>query len=94
MSKLFAVVAYDISDDKRRTKLHKALKRYGKAIQFSAFECLVTSKEFAMMIETIHRLLEKDKDKLRIYTLCDSCYVKIMNLGTGRIAQEQHTIVV
>ncbi|KKO19089.1 MAG: CRISPR-associated endonuclease Cas2 [Candidatus Brocadia sp.] len=94
MNKLFTVVAYDISDDKRRTKLHQALKKYGKAVQFSAFECLVTAKEFAGMIGTIHGLLKKEEDKLRIYTLCDGCYKGIKNLGTGEIAKERHTVVV
>ena len=32
---MFFVVAYDIEDDKRRTKIHKLLKNYGQWMQFS-----------------------------------------------------------
>ena len=39
------VVAYDISDDKRRTKIHKILKGFGQWTEFSLFECFLTKKE-------------------------------------------------
>jgi CRISPR-associated protein Cas2 len=36
------VIAYDIPDDKRRTKVHKILLGYGKWTQYSLFECFLT----------------------------------------------------
>ncbi|MEX0269390.1 CRISPR-associated endonuclease Cas2, partial [Leptolyngbyaceae cyanobacterium UHCC 1019] len=36
------VISYDISEDKRRTKIHKILKSYGQWMQFSVFECDLT----------------------------------------------------
>ncbi len=74
--------------------MHKALNMYGTAIQFSAFECLLSSKEFAQMLKTIKELIKKEKDKLRVYTLCNSCYAGIKNLGSGQIEKEREVIVV
>ncbi|MFM7575972.1 MAG: CRISPR-associated endonuclease Cas2, partial [Microcystaceae cyanobacterium] len=44
---MFVVVSYDISEDKRRTKVHKILKSYGQWMQFSLFECDLTEKDYA-----------------------------------------------
>jgi CRISPR-associated protein Cas2 len=41
MAKMFVVVAYDISDDPRRTKLHNTLKNFGTPVQYSVFECIL-----------------------------------------------------
>ena len=39
MGKQFIVVVYDISNDKRRVKLHNLLKDYGTPVQYSVLEC-------------------------------------------------------
>ncbi len=43
------VVAYDIPDDKRRTKIHKVLLGFGKWTQFSLFECFLNQKDFILL---------------------------------------------
>lgn len=35
---MFIILAYDIPDDRRRTRLFKTLKRFGFAVQESVFE--------------------------------------------------------
>ena len=39
------VIAYDISDNRRRTKVHKILVGFGKWTQYSLFECFLTRKQ-------------------------------------------------
>ena len=39
------VVAYDIPDDKRRTKVHKVLCGYGAWTQYSLFECWLNRRQ-------------------------------------------------
>ncbi|HEU5378541.1 MAG TPA: CRISPR-associated endonuclease Cas2, partial [Ktedonobacteraceae bacterium] len=36
------VIAYDISDDRRRTNVHSILKGFGQWTEFSLFECFLT----------------------------------------------------
>ena len=40
--KTLCVVAYDISDDKRRLKVVKILEKSGIRINYSVFECMLT----------------------------------------------------
>ena len=43
------IVSYDISEDKRRTKIHKILKSYGQWVQYSIFECQLTDTQYAKL---------------------------------------------
>ena len=71
------VVAYDIPDDKRRTKIHKILKGFGQWTEFSLFECFLTKKELLQMRAKLDKYLNPRTDKVRIYLLCDACMTKI-----------------
>ncbi|MGV2391312.1 MAG UNVERIFIED_CONTAM: CRISPR-associated endonuclease Cas2 [Microcystis novacekii LVE1205-3] len=46
---MYFVVSYDISDDKRRTKIHNTLKSYGQRVQYSVFECDLTDTQYAKL---------------------------------------------
>lgn len=91
---MFVVVVYDISNDKRRTKLFKALKNFGTPVQFSAFECLLNKKDFNDMQEVVRKITKRKKDKVRIYTLCGSCQDAIKEIGTRQIQKKRKVIVV
>ena len=39
------VIAYDIPDDRRRTKVHQILMGFGKWTQYSLFECFLSKTE-------------------------------------------------
>ena len=71
--KEFTLVAYDIPDDKRRTKLHKRLLDFGSPVQYSVFECIVDKAELARMQKAILRIISKRRDHVRIYFLCGAC---------------------
>lgn len=45
------VIAYDIPDDKRRTKVHKLLSGFGKWTQYSLFECFLTKKAGSLALK-------------------------------------------
>ncbi len=75
------VVAYDIPDDKRRTKVHKILKGFGQWTEFSLFECFLTKKECLLMHAKLDKHLNAGIDRVRIYTICDTCLTKIDTVG-------------
>ncbi|MGZ3616044.1 MAG: CRISPR-associated endonuclease Cas2 [Ktedonobacteraceae bacterium] len=75
------VVAYDISDDKRRTKIHKILKGFGQWTEFSLFECFLTKKELLQMQAKLDKYLDSNTDKVRIYLICDACMTRIETIG-------------
>lgn len=82
------LVAYDISDDRRRARLHKALCGFGKWTQFSLFECFLDEKQLIVMRHRIRRLI-RDEDNVRIYALCLGCQAKVETYGSVRPAEDR-----
>lgn len=87
------VVAYDISDDKRRTKVHKILKGFGKWTEFSLFECFLTKKELLQMHAKLEKYLDSATDRVRIYTICDACLPKIETVGIPEAKEETSYLI-
>lgn len=77
----FFVVAYDISDDKRRAKVHKILQGFGKWTQYSLFECFLTDKQKLQLSAKLDKHLRPGIDSVRVYSLCASCVGKTETLG-------------
>ncbi len=95
MTKYFIVVAYDIPDDKRRTKLHKRLQDYGTPVQYSVFECLVDERERKRMMAMVRSLIKPRLDHVRFYHLCGSCQGKISSTRAGKeVVKEEDVWVV
>ena len=84
MPKQFIVVVYDIPNDRRRTKLHNALKDYGTPVQYSVFECLVTDAELARMKRAVARVIKPRLDHVRYYYLCAACQKRIETTRAGQ----------
>lgn len=83
MTKHFVVVAYDISNDRRRTRLYKALLPFGTPVQFSVFECLVTADELAALKRKVRAVIKPRLDHVRYYDLCAACQRRIETTAAG-----------
>lgn len=81
--KQFILVVYDISNDKRRTKLHNALLDFGTPVQYSVFECLLTDKEQERMKKKVMKVIRPKKDQVRFYFVCAEC-LKRVEVTSGR----------
>jgi len=75
------VVAYDIPNDKRRTKIHKILRGHGKWTQYSVFECFLTRKELILLQVKLEQHLIATADSVRFYPLCANCVSKVETIG-------------
>jgi CRISPR-associated protein Cas2 len=75
------VVAYDIPDDKRRTKVHKLLLGYGKWTQYSLFECFLSRQQFLLLTSRLADSLVAQEDSVRFYPLCANCVSKVETVG-------------
>lgn len=82
------VVAYDITDDKRRSKVHSILKGFGQWTEFSLFECFLTRKELLLLREKIDPYLDAQTDRVRIYSVCETCLSKVETLGIPEPREE------
>ena len=75
------VVAYDIPDDRRRTKVHQILMGFGKWTQYSLFECFLTRKDVILLQSKLGEYLINTEDSVRFYPLCANCVAKVETIG-------------
>lgn len=75
------VIAYDISDDRRRSKVHKILSGFGTWTQYSLFECFLSRKELILLKAKLARHLDENHDSVRFYPLCAACVKAVETVG-------------
>ncbi|MFC4804071.1 CRISPR-associated endonuclease Cas2 [Filifactor villosus] len=56
------VIAYDISDNKKRTQITKTLSDYGVRIQKSVFECLLNNEQKNDLLFKLRLVIKKYPD--------------------------------
>jgi len=78
---MVVIVCYDVSDDRRRTRLYKTLEGFGQAVQRSVFECDLSPQEYQRLKQRVQRLLRPAEDRLRFYVMCEGCVRRIESLG-------------
>lgn len=91
---MFYVVAYDMPNTKRRTRLMKALKGFGIHTQFSVFECDLNDHEYERMMAAINGIINRSEDAVKVYGLCARCLRGADVVGRGSLAVEPDCIVI
>ena len=91
----FILIVYDISVDRRRTKLHDALLDFGTPVQYSVFECLLTVKQEERMRKKVMKVIRPKKDQVRFYTLCTDCLGKVqVTSGKEVLTSQPNSVIV
>ena len=85
---MFYLVSYDITDDRRRTKLSKKLKDFGTRVQYSVFECILNATEFERMHQEMETIIDQEEDSIRIYQICAACEKIIAIIGKGCVTED------
>lgn len=83
------LIAYDIPNDKRRTKIHKTLCGFGKWTQYSLFECHLNEKEFITLEHRLNTIVNEQEDNIRIYHICAACQNKTKTIGSSPPAEDK-----
>ena len=92
--KLFVVVAYDIAQTKNRNKVVDLLLQYGKRMNLSVFECMLTAVQLKKLKDDVHKFINPKKDQVIYYTLCMNCFAKIVYDPTERVLSEETVVEV
>lgn len=87
-SDLMSDVAYDIPDDRRRARLYKKLKNFGKPVQLSVFECTLSRQQFRQLVKIVERLTERETDLVRYYVLCPACCGRVSAFNAAILHEE------
>lgn len=63
------LVLYDICDDKRLRKVHRAMRDFGDHLQYSVFECQFTRIDCARCREVLSELIHHGEDQVLFVNL-------------------------
>ncbi|HEY9159908.1 MAG TPA: CRISPR-associated endonuclease Cas2 [Desulfomonilia bacterium] len=96
------IVTYDIKFDciddpsaqKRLKDISEVLCNYGLRRQRSIFECIMDSPKLEKMKKEISEVIDRDKDSVRIYVLCEKCLKKAVVQGVGEIVDIKEYAIV
>ncbi len=75
------VVAYDITDNTRRSRVVKVLEGAGDRVNLSVFECPLTDTEFDQVHRALKEAMDSQKDTVILYKLCANCRCETVQLG-------------
>jgi CRISPR-associated protein Cas2 len=63
------VVSYDIREQKRLCKVHRAMKGFGEPVHYSVFRCDLTPRGKVEMVAVLTDLIAADEDRIMIINL-------------------------
>jgi CRISPR-associated protein Cas2 len=58
------LVCYDISDDKRLRKVFQTMRGWGDHLQYSVFECQLTSMDLVRLRAELAKIIHHDEDQV------------------------------
>lgn len=90
----FYVLAYDISDDRRRAKIARLMESMGARVQGSVFEAYLKANELEDLLRRAKKVMKPQEDGLRVYPLCRACRAKICTEGTGQVSEPPGLMIV
>ncbi len=88
------LISYDISDNKKRAKFNKYIKKFGHMLQYSVYEIDNSNKILNNIIADINNKFIKtfdETDSVYIFKLSDSC--KIIKFGYARHENDDLLII-
>ena len=89
------LICFDISDDRVRYRVVKALKGYGRRVQKSVFECPNLSEHRLLLLQKkMESLIDHDSDSIRYYRLCKACVAEVEWTGVGEEPSHRRYTVV
>ncbi|MBR8829389.1 MAG: CRISPR-associated endonuclease Cas2 [Gomphosphaeria aponina SAG 52.96 = DSM 107014] len=92
---LFYLVAYDIPCDKRRRKVAELLLGYGKRVQYSVFECVLSSKKYDELCKRLRKRIKEEEDNIRFYPVSRHTLSRVQVWGQGpSLTQASGSIIV
>jgi CRISPR-associated protein Cas2 len=92
--KKFTVIAYDVTEDKRRNKVADLLELHGTRRNKSVFECMLTDSQLNKIRAELPKLIDATTDTVLIYRICLNCYVQSETIGKNTPTVAPPTIMI
>ncbi len=79
--KMFVIITYDITDDKRLNKVRKILKKYLYWSQLSTFEGEISEGKLAQCMAEVDEVIDITEDSVYVYEVRNPKNIKKKVLG-------------
>ena len=79
--KMFVIVTYDITDDRRLNKVRKILKKYLYWSQLSTFEGEISEGKLAQCMAEVDEVIDPAEDSIYVYEVKNPKNIKKKVLG-------------
>lgn len=66
MARKFFIVSYDVTDDRRRTRIFKTMADFGDRVQYSVFCCQLNPRERLQMENRLKEVLHQGDDQVMV----------------------------
>lgn len=87
----FVIVVYDVSDNKKRYRIHKTMEGFGEWVQRSAFECHLKDSQIEQMKDKLKKYIDPITDMLRIYKI--STTPKVWTYGRIEVTEDEKFVI-
>ena len=91
---MLVLIYYDITDDKKRTKLAHKLKDFGPRVQYSVLEADITTEELKKLKAILKDVQLEKEDSIRLYQLCEACFKRVKIWGSGEVTKDRDYYIV
>ncbi len=96
---MMSVVSYDVSTidpagKKRLRKVAKECLNYGQRVQNSVFEVDVDYSTFLKLKDRLEKIIDKDKDSLRIYYLGNNWKKRVEHIGAKSTYDPEGALII
>ncbi|MBS0617288.1 MAG: CRISPR-associated endonuclease Cas2 [Spirochaetes bacterium] len=96
---MFVIVCYDVNTEdaagrRRLRKVAKKCESHGQRAQKSVFECLLETERYLAFEAELIRLIDKEKDQLRIYFLDEGSRKKTKQFGVTNLLDLEAPLVI
>lgn len=86
------LVSYDIASPKRLQKIAHYCEKFGIRLQKSTFQIDSDKEHVAKMIEGLNSLMNKKKDSIIVYPICEDCRRLSITDGPNNIIATENVV--
>ena len=95
---MLVLITYDVNTTdaagkKRLTKVAKVCVNYGQRVQNSVFECLLDNAQLLTVRSKLLKIIDEEKDSLRIYNLGNNYSNRIEHYGVKETYDPEDTLI-
>jgi len=89
-----AIIAYDVSDARRRRKVIDLLEGHGERIQESVFDVSGSQSQLKRLMRDIGNLVDIDEDVVHLFPVCRDCFQQSRRIPDLPSSQDSSQVIV